>query len=120
MACGWGPFLNYIRQIGAKGKGVTLSKGQAMACVKNGLDVEIMDCRTIQPGTFGALDAVTCIGGLEHFCSVEEYKAGKQDEVYTNFFKTVSNLLPAKGRFYMQTMVFTKNTPPLDKVDITC
>lgn len=118
MACGWGPFLNYLKQLGAKGKGVTLSKGQAMACVKNGLDVEIMDCRTVTPETFGLFDAVTCIGGLEHFCSIEEFKAGKQDEVYTNFFKTVNNLLPEKGRFYMQTMVFTKSTPSLDKMSI--
>lgn len=118
MACGWGPFLNYVRQTGAEGIGVTLSTGQAEACVKNGLDVKIMDCRTIKPETFGKLDAVTCIGGLEHFCSVEEFKAGKQDEIYTNFFKTVSDLLPAGGRFYMQTMVFSKNTPSLNKVDI--
>ncbi len=119
MACGWGPFLNYLKHLGAKGRGVTLSKGQAMACLKNGLNVEIMDCRTIMPETFGQFDAVTCIGGLEHFCSVEEYKAGKQDEVYTNFFKSVYNLLPPKGRFYMQTMVFTDKTPSLDKVDVT-
>lgn len=118
MACGWGPFLNYIRQLGAKGIGVTLSTGQAEACQKNGLDVKIMDCRTIKPETFGQFDAVTCIGGLEHFCSVEEFKAGKQDEVYTNFFKTVSDLLPVGGRFYMQTMVFSKNTPALEEVDI--
>lgn len=118
MACGWGPFLNYLKQLGAKGTGVTLSKGQAAACVKNGLHVEIMDCRTIEPGTFGQFDAVTCIGGLEHFCSVEQYKAGKQDEVYSKFFKTVSALLPAGGRFYMQTMVFTKNTPPFSEMNV--
>lgn len=118
MACGWGPFLNYLKQIGAKGKGVTLSKGQAMACINNGLDVEIKDCRTITRETFGIFDAVTCIGGLEHFCSVEEFKAGKQDEVYANFFKTVSSLLPAKGRFYMQTMVFTKSSPSFEQANV--
>jgi cyclopropane-fatty-acyl-phospholipid synthase len=118
MACGWGPFLNYLKQLGAKGIGVTLSEGQAAACVKNGLNVDIMDCRNIKPETFGQFDAVTCIGGLEHFCSVEEYKAGKQDEVYSNFFKTVSDLLPAGGRFYMQTMVFTKSTPPFSQMKI--
>jgi cyclopropane-fatty-acyl-phospholipid synthase len=118
MACGWGPFLNYLKQIGANGTGVTLSKGQAAACVKNGLHVEIMDCLTITPETFGKFDAVTCIGGLEHFCSVEEYKAGKQDAIYNNFFKNVFNLLPPKGRFYMQTMVFTDKTPPIEKMSV--
>ncbi len=118
MACGWGPFLNYIRQLGANGIGVTLSTGQAEADVKNGLNVKIMDCRTIKPETFGTFDAVTCIGGLEHFCSVEEFKAGRQDEIYTSFFKTVSDLLPKGGRFYMQTMVFSKNTPAFEDVNI--
>jgi cyclopropane-fatty-acyl-phospholipid synthase len=118
MACGWGPFLNYIRLKGADAIGVTLSKGQAEACVKNGLNVKIKDCRTVTPETYGYFDAVTCIGGLEHFCSVEEFKAGKQDEVYTNFFKTVSDLLPPKGRFYMQTMVFTDKTPALEDISV--
>ncbi len=118
MACGWGPFLNYIKQLGAKGIGVTLSTGQAEADVKNGLDVKIMDCRTITPETFGMFDAVTCIGGLEHFCSVEEFQAGKQDEIYTKFFQTVSNLLPKGGRFYMQTMVFSKNTPRFEDISV--
>ena len=118
MACGWGPFMNHLKHLGAVGKGVTLSREQARACVNNGLDVEIKDCRTIIPETFGGFDAVTCIGGLEHFCSVEEFKEGKQDEIYTNFFKNVSSLLPAKGRFYMQTMVFTKKTPPLNTISV--
>jgi cyclopropane-fatty-acyl-phospholipid synthase len=118
MACGWGPFLNHIRNLGAKGIGVTLSSGQAQACIANGLDVRIKDCRTITADTYGTFDAVTCIGGLEHFCSIEEYQAGKQDEVYTNFFKNVSELLPAGGRYYMQTMVFSKNMLPLDQFDI--
>lgn len=118
MACGWGPFLNYIRQLGAKGIGVTLSTGQAEADVKNGLDVRIKDCRTITPDTFGMFDAVSCIGGLEHFCSVEEFQAGRQDEIYTNFFKTVGDLLPTGGRFYMQTMVFSKNTPRFEDISV--
>jgi cyclopropane-fatty-acyl-phospholipid synthase len=34
MGCGWGPFLPYLKKIGAKGVGVTLSSGQAEACKK--------------------------------------------------------------------------------------
>jgi len=118
MACGWGPFLNYIRRRGAIGMGVTLSSGQAAACVKNGLDVRIMDCRLITPKDFGVLDAVTCIGGMEHFCSIEEYKAGQQDQVYHRFFTELNDLLPKGGRFYMQTMVFSKNMIPLEEVSV--
>jgi cyclopropane-fatty-acyl-phospholipid synthase len=77
-----------------------------------------MDCRTIKPGTFGSFDAVVSLGAFEHFCSIEEYKAGKQNEIYNDFFKTVSDLLPVGGRFYLQTMVFSKNMLPLEHVSI--
>jgi len=118
MGCGCGPFLQFIKDRGANGTGVTLSTGQAAACVKNGLDVHVMDCRYIKPESFGTFDAVTCIGGLEHFYSIEEYKAGKQDEVYHNFFKGLNDLLLTGGRFYMQTMVFDKNMIPLEEVSV--
>jgi cyclopropane-fatty-acyl-phospholipid synthase len=118
MGCGWGPFLNYIKKLGAIGKGVTLSSGQAEACVENGLDVVVMDCRKITPDTYGTFDAITCIGGMEHFCSIEEYRAGHQDKIYSDFFKNLYNLLPPGGRYYMQTMVFSKNMLPMEKISI--
>lgn len=118
MACGWGPFLTYINKLGAKTTGVTLSQGQAEACQQRGLNVKVMDCRLIRPEHFGTFDAVTCIGGMEHFCSIEEWKAGKQDEVYANFFRNLAELLPVGGRYYMQTMVFSKNMLPLEKISL--
>ncbi|TAE19299.1 MAG: methyltransferase domain-containing protein [Bacteroidetes bacterium] len=118
MGCGWGPFLTYITKRGADCRGVTLSQGQAEACRKNGLKVEVKDCRKITPADYGTFDAVTCIGGMEHFCSIEEYKAGKQDEVYATFFKNLTALLPVGGRFYMQTMVFSKNMLKLEDISL--
>ena len=77
MACGWGPFSKYIiDNRGATSIGLTLSKGQAAACQANGMNVIVQDCRTVKPEDFGTFDAITCIGGLEHFCSVEEWQAG--------------------------------------------
>ncbi len=119
MACGWGPFSRYItRERQAESIGLTLSHGQAEACRANGLNVVVKDCRTVSPDDFGTFDAITCVGGLEHFCSVEEWKAGKQESVYRNFFKTLFNLLPVGGRFYMQTMTFSKNMLPFEQIDI--
>jgi len=109
IGCGWGPFLKFLKDEGAIGVGVTLSNGQARACQKNGLDVQLMDCKTIEPKTFGTFDAITCIGAFEAFCSKKEWEEGKQEKIYNNFFKVVYDLLPAGGRFYMQTMVFSKN-----------
>ncbi len=119
MACGWGPFIHYFTgERGASGIGLTLSEGQAEACRKNGMDVRVKDCRTVTPEDFGLFDAITCIGGLEHFCSVEEWKAGKQEQVYGDFFQTLDKLLPKGGRFYMQTMTFAKNMIAFDEIDV--
>ena len=52
MACGWGPFLTYIKGRGADCMGVTLSSGQAAACVKNGLDVRIHGLQNNYAGRF--------------------------------------------------------------------
>jgi cyclopropane-fatty-acyl-phospholipid synthase len=109
MACGWGPFLTYIKKRGANGLGVTLSQGQAAACRENGLRVDVKDCRQIRPAHYGQFDAISCIGGMEHFVSIEEWQQGKQDEIYSNFFANLSSLLPVGGRYYAQTMVFGKN-----------
>ena len=118
LGCGWGPFLSFIKDKGMDGVGLTLSAGQAKACQHNGLDVHIMDCRAVQPETFGAFDAAVSLGAFEHFCSVEDYRAGKQDEIYQSFFKTVHNLLPVGGRFYLQTMTFGKNRIEYKDLDI--
>lgn len=119
MACGWGPFSKYItRERGAISVGLTLSHGQAEACRKNGLNVLVKDCRYVKPEDFGLFDAITCIGGLEHFCSVEEWKAGKQEKIYRDFFQTLYDLLPKGGRFYMQTMTFSKNMIDYNDFDI--
>ncbi len=100
MACGWAPFTRYIvKERGAQSIGLTLSQGQAAACRKNGFNVLVQDCRTVKPEDFGTFDAITCIGGLEHFCSVEEWRQGNQEKVYSDFFKTLGDLLPKGGRF---------------------
>src|SRR6266542_3430733 len=102
LGCGWGGFLKYLQNIGAKGIGVTLSEAQAAACKKNGFEVYLKDMRSITPDDFGTFDAVTAIGSFEHLASVEDHLNGNQDRVYQNFFKQVADLLPKGGRFYIQ------------------
>jgi cyclopropane-fatty-acyl-phospholipid synthase len=118
LGCGWGPFLAYARGLGARGTGVTLSQGQAEACRRHGLDVHVRDCRSIAPDMFGPFDAVVSVGAFEHFCSREEFTAGRQEAIYADFFRSVRALLPAGGRFYLQTMVFGRNMIPPDQIDL--
>ena len=117
MGCGWGPFLNYLREINSNGVGLTLSQAQHTACKQHGFFTEIKDCRTITPEDYGAFDAVVSVGAFEHFCSIDDYKAGLQDKIYRDLFKTISDLLPKGGRCFIQTMVF-KDMIDLESMDI--
>jgi cyclopropane-fatty-acyl-phospholipid synthase len=118
LGCGWGPLLNFIRERGAKGVGVTLSSAQLAACRRHGLDVHLEDARKVTRETFGPFDAVASLGAFEHFCSPDDYEAGRQEDVYRGLFANVADTLPPGGRFYLQTMVFGPNMIPLDEVDI--
>jgi cyclopropane-fatty-acyl-phospholipid synthase len=109
LGCGWGPLLNYVREQGATGLGVTLSSAQAAACRRNGLDVHIKDALTVDRDTFGEFDAVASLGAFEHFCSPDNYAAGRQDEIYARLFENIASTLPTGGRAFIQTMVFGRN-----------
>ena len=96
--------------------GVTLSSAQAAACRRYGLDVHIYDARRVTRDSFGPFDAVASLGAFEHFCSPEDYTAGRQEELYRGFFQRVAGTLPESGRFYLQTMVFGHNTVPFRQI----
>jgi cyclopropane-fatty-acyl-phospholipid synthase len=118
LGCGWGPLLAFMRSRGATGVGVTLSSAQAEACRRHGLDVHLHDARQVTRDTFGSFDAVASLGAFEHFCSPEEQAAGRQEEIYSELFSRIADLLPQGGRLYLQTMVFGRNMIPLDQVSI--
>jgi cyclopropane-fatty-acyl-phospholipid synthase len=119
LGCGWGPMLGFIRKKGATGVGLTLSSAQAAACRRNGLDARLQDVRTLSRDTFGPFDAAVSLGAFEHFCAPEEFRAGRQETIYTDLFGRVAEVLPRGGRFFLQTMVFGRNMIPADQVDVT-
>jgi cyclopropane-fatty-acyl-phospholipid synthase len=118
LGCGWGPLLDFVRSRGATGVGVTLSSAQAASCQRHGLDVHLHDAREVTRERFGPFDAVASLGAFEHFCSPDEHRAGRQEEIYRALFARVASLLPEGGRFYLQTMVFGSNMIPVDRIDI--
>jgi cyclopropane-fatty-acyl-phospholipid synthase len=119
LGCGWGPLLAFVRDRGAEGIGVTLSSAQLESTRRHGLDVHLQDARTVTRDTFGGFDAVASLGAFEHFCSPEEYRAGRQEEIYRALFERIAGLLPDRGRLYLQTMVFGRNmVDDIDRIDI--
>ncbi len=118
LGCGWGPLLDDIRRRGASGVGVTLSGAQVTACRSHGLDVHLRDARRVTADTFGGFDVVTSLGAFEHFCSVQDYRAGRQEQIYASVFDNIAGILPAGGRLYLQTMVFGPRAFEIDDVSI--
>ena len=118
LGCGWGPLLNFVRERDAEGVGVTLSTAQAESCRRHGLDARITDARQVTRDGFGGFDAVASLGAFEHFCSPDEYRGGRQEEVYEELFAHVAGLLPDHGRLYLQTMVFGRNMIDPDEASL--
>jgi cyclopropane-fatty-acyl-phospholipid synthase len=118
LGCGWGPLLDFARSQGAAGVGVTLSSAQATACRRHGLDVHLLDARQVTRDSLGPFDAVASLGAFEHFCSPEEHRAGRQEEIYRGLFARIASLLQDGGRLYLQTMVFGPSMIPLERIDI--
>jgi cyclopropane-fatty-acyl-phospholipid synthase len=118
LGCGWGPLLAFIRSRGGRGVGVTLSSAQAAACRRHGLDVHLQDAREVSRDTFGPFDAVASLGAFEHFCSPEDHRAGRQDDLYRELFARIGGVLPDRGRFFLQTMVFGRNMIPAERINI--
>ncbi len=118
LGCGWGGLLHYVRERGGIGVGVTLSSAQLASCRRHGLDVYLHDAREVDRERFGLFDAVASLGAFEHFCSPEDYEAGRQEDVYSALFARVAELVPAGGRFYLQTMVFGRNMINSDRIDL--
>jgi cyclopropane-fatty-acyl-phospholipid synthase len=116
LGCGWGALLNYTRAKGGTGVGVALSSAQVASCRSHELDVHLKDARTVNADTFGQFDAVASLGAFEHFCSPDEYRAGRQEQIYTDLFANAASVLPVGGRFFLQTMVFGRKMIPLDEV----
>ena len=118
LGCGWGPLLAYNRARGGAGVGVTLSSAQLAACRRHGLEVYLEDAREIDRKRFGTFDAVASLGAFEHFCSPQDYEAGRQEEIYSDLFARVSSVLAPGGRFYLQSMVFGRNMIPASQIDL--
>jgi cyclopropane-fatty-acyl-phospholipid synthase len=118
IGCGWGPMLNALRRNGASAIGITLSTKQADACRRDGLEARIADWKETDPAMLGKFDAVVSVGSLEAFCSKEEFLRGKQDEIYTQFFRFCHALLQTGGKLYVQTMTWGRSAPPIEAISL--
>jgi cyclopropane-fatty-acyl-phospholipid synthase len=117
IGCGYGTLLQRARQRGAVGVGITINPEQAGLCRRKGLDVHLLDYRTVPKAWEGAFDGVIANGSIEHFVRPEEAATGRADDVYRQMFATVYRLIdPASSarRFATTTIhFFRKPSDPL-------
>lgn len=118
VGCGWGPILTAARKRGAGGVGLTLAANQMRSCRIRDLDVHVMDWKDVTPETFGRFDAIVSIGSFEHYCSFEEYRAGRQAAIYNQFFQLCRELLPSGGRLFLQTTMWGCNFARVGDLDV--
>ena len=109
IGSGWGNILSFIKSKGGKGIGFTLSPGQQAHCVANNLDARIQDYKTTLPLK---VNGITAIGSPEHYCSPEEFLDGKQEQIYSDFFKFCHESLKESGMLYFHTMIWGKKGVP--------
>ena len=97
LGCGWGGMLDFVRERGATGLGVTLSSAQQESCRRHGLDVT----PARRPGRHRRHIRSVRRGrqprGVRALRSPEDYDAGRQDDVYRRIFANVASVLPEQG-----------------------
>lgn len=118
IGCGWGPILQAVRKRDGESIGLTLSPGQVGYCVQHELDARLLNYKDVKKGQLGKFDGIIAIGALEHFCSVQEHLAGKQEGVYRRFFEICADMLAPGARLYLQTTTWGKKVPDYHKLSL--
>ena len=112
IGCGWGGLMTHA--IGTyrahSAHGLTLSKDQ-FAYVAAGaypqVSAELQSWRDHHPQQ--PYDAITSVGAFEHFVSRTERLAGRQIEIYRDFFATCRRVSAATACLGLQSIVTARN-----------
>ncbi|MBS3128134.1 class I SAM-dependent methyltransferase [Candidatus Woesearchaeota archaeon] len=97
IGCGLGTLLQAARERGVVGTGITISQDQVKKCRAKGLDVHLLNYRSLPSDWFEKFDGIIANGSLEHFCQPEDALEGRQDGVYREMFDIFHRLLDPKS-----------------------
>jgi cyclopropane-fatty-acyl-phospholipid synthase len=118
IGCGWGGLME--RAISAHGAqlahGLTLSNDQLTHIAQHGspqVGAALESWLDHRPEQL--YDAVTSVGAFEHFVSREERLAGRQIDIYRNFFATCRRLSTPHAWLGLQTIVAARNPATLQE-----
>jgi len=93
IGCGAGTLLEEAEKRGACAIGITVSPAQVERCRKKGLDVRLLDYRSLGDEWSGQFDGIVANGSIEHFVQPREAIDGRQDLIYQGLFRICHRLL---------------------------
>jgi len=118
IGCGWGGLMAHaINAYGARSAhGLTLSNDQIAHIAAEAsplVTAELQSWRDHQPQCL--YDAITSVGAFEHFVSRAERMAGRQLEIYRDFFATCRRVSTPSACLGLQTIVTSRNPTSLQE-----
>jgi len=120
IGCGNGHWLQYCKNRGVEGIGVTISESQYDFCKNNGLNVILGDIqKNILISINEKFDAISAIGPVEHFSSISE-SPNKRYETINKYYNQVKNLIDpnSESRRYLNSYMTTNhNYTDLNSLD---
>lgn len=118
IGCGWGGLMTHaITAHGARSAhGLTLSNDQIAHITAEAMpqvSAALQSWRDYQPEQ--PHDAITSVGAFEHFVSRAERMAGRQLEIYHDFFATCRRVSTDRAHLGLQTIVTARNPATLQE-----
>ncbi|HKD35282.1 MAG TPA: class I SAM-dependent methyltransferase, partial [Pirellulales bacterium] len=115
IGCGNGTLLDEVRRRGAEGVGITISPEQVALCRRRGLDVELVNYRSLGVEWTRRFDAVVANGPIEHFVQPRDAAAGRADLIYRQMFRIFHRVIDPDSpirRFINTTIHFARTPQP--------
>jgi len=122
IGCGWGGMLNYCIDVrgASTATGLTLSQAQydyIHHLSNSSISVKLSSWAEFEKKE--KFDSIISIGAMEHFSSLEDFKKGKQQDVYRNFFQCCSDFSTNDAHLGLQTIVTFKKPDSLQSMKDT-
>jgi len=110
IGCGAGRLLKQAERRGLRAVGITISEEQVTLCRRRDLDARLLNYRDIPRDWDGQFDGLLANGSLEHFVSVADAAAGRDDALYQEMFSIGRRLLRTGARLVTTAIHFREGT----------
>ena len=116
VGCGYGTLVARAQNRGARAVGITLSREQVRHARRAGLDVRLLDYKAIGPDWNHSFDGLVANGSIEHYVQPQEALAGRDDDIYRDFFERMHRALDPQsgGRLATTAIHFVRRPNPGD------